>query len=150
MRLAFARFRTYVHATEDEARVRDALLWVMGILGEPRAESRVDRKRFKGHHGNEILLLEAGLKSPADVAASLDRLLADAGFRHELAEGLAAHLDEEHVLHLRLDKQAAVQRALRTSSSGDAVVALYKGVAEPDENPVTAWARRIREPAAPA
>lgn len=143
MRVVSARYRTFVHATEDEDRVRDALLWVMGLLGQDRAADHVERKRLKGHFGNDILHLEAGHRSERLATQALRRLLADKALRAPLRESLAARLDEDRVLHLRLDKQEAVQRRLRLADSGDALVVQFKAVTAPGENPVTAWARLL-------
>lgn len=141
MRIVSVRYRTFVHATENEDRVREALLWLMGTLGQERAEDRVERRRVKGHHGNEILVLEAGLKSSPQLEGGITALLGAQDVRQTLRDTLGQRLDEEHVLHFRVDKQGAVQRRLRLTAGGDAIIVQVKGLPDPGENPVAAWAR---------
>lgn len=122
MRWLSIRGRVFVHATEDEPRVRDALLWVLGLLGEKDAEHRVDRNRAKGHWGNEILILEAALKKQAEIERCWARVLEDAAVRSAVASNLDRHLDEDGALHLRVDKQAAVGRLVALTGGSDAIV----------------------------
>lgn len=143
MRVASVRARAFVHATEDEARVRDGLLWCLGILGQKGAEHRVHRSRLKGHWGNDILLLEAALKERPAAERTLATLVADAPLRDEALRSLERRLDEDKVLHLRLDKQAAVLRRLQLCESPDAIVVLLKGIAGPGEEPRSGWTQLL-------
>jgi RNA binding exosome subunit len=126
MRWVSLRGRVFVHATEDEPRVREAFLWVLGLLGEKDAEHRVDRNRAKGHWGNEILILEATLKKQAEIERCLGLLLHDPEARRDVSLRLGRHMDEDGVLHLRLDKQAAVRQAVAFTTGSDAIVVQVK------------------------
>jgi RNA-binding protein len=144
MRFHWLRARAFVHATEDEQRVQETLLWLVAQDENPRAYGQVHRQRTKGHYGNEILLLEASLKKAPDVEAALARLLSEPGLRAQVTETLLRRLDEDHVLHLRLDKQAAVGRRVQLSEGSDAVVVTVKTLLTKDEVPARAWAERLR------
>jgi RNA binding exosome subunit len=127
-------FRTFVHATEDHERVTQALLWAMAVDEEPEGASRLEPSRVRGHHGNEIRILEAKLGKTKDVTRFVANLRAKAP---EVLTTLAAEapqrLDEDAgVLHFRLDKQRAVDRRFALTGSGDAIqvdvrIARYPG-----------------------
>lgn len=143
MRFHWLRARALVHATEDEPRVQATLLWLAAQDGDPKAYARIQRQRTKGHYGNEILVLETTLKK-RDAEAALARILGDEGVRQAVADSLLRRLDEENVLHMRLDKQAAVQRRLALGEGSDAVVVTAKAVHAKDETPAKSWAAFLR------
>lgn len=143
MRLLSARYRVFVHATEDEARVRDALLWAMAQLEAPRAADLVERKRVKGHYGNDILILEAALKRAADLEAALGRLRSSEAFRQALGAQLGRFVDEDGALHVRLDKQAAVERRLEMTLGSDAIVVVAKAKTVQGDPVLRAWSRLL-------
>lgn len=139
MRLLWARFRTFVHATEDEDRVREALLWTMGQLESPRGRDRVERVRAKGHHGNDIVILEGALKAGPDLESAARHLFAPPEVRGLLRQELGRHVDEAGVLHLRLDKQAAVGRRLMLGHGSNAIVVFLKAEPRHGRSPRSAW-----------
>lgn len=143
MRLLSARYRTSVHETEDEARVREALLWVMAQLGEKGAEHRVTRQKTKGHYGNDILILEAILKQEKAIGASLQRIFSEASMRQRVQDSLLKRIDEDGVLYVRLDKQASVERRLDLTDSGDAILVHVKAAMERVIPPPTQWHRYL-------
>ncbi len=116
-------FRTFVHATEDPERVTDALLYVMAVDEEPEGASRLEPSQVKGHHGNDIHVLEAKLGKDRDIARSLGRLRTEApAVAGRIADELDERLDEdEGSVRWRFDKQEAVQRRLRLTRGGDAI-----------------------------
>lgn len=145
MRFHWLRARAFVHATEDETRVKEALLWLLGQEEVPGAYGHIQRQRSKGHYGNEILLLEASLKKQPDIEAALGRLFAEASLRETVSETLLRRLDEDRVLHVRLDKQAAVERRLVLGEGSDSVVVTVKAVQTKDEVPARAWSHFLSE-----
>jgi hypothetical protein len=120
---AAVRFRALCHATEDEARVRQALDFVSG--GAP-----VSVAATKGHHGNRIAVLTAALSRKRDVEAFWARLT-EAGF----VKGVLARLDEalgdDLWLGLRLDKQEAYAGRLAFDQGGDVVHVRVRVAAHP-------------------
>lgn len=127
-------FRTFVHATEDAERVVKALLWTMAVDEDPEGVSRLQTSRAKGHHGNEIQILEAKLGKTKDVRRCLARLRTEApGVVGTLAAQAPQRMDEEAgTMHFRLDKQEAVGGTVALTTSGDAIqvdlrIARYPG-----------------------
>ncbi|MCL2148878.1 MAG: exosome protein, partial [Methanomassiliicoccaceae archaeon] len=93
------RMRVFCYATEDEELVGGALAELAGV-------DEVERDEADSEHGNRILIFSCELLKQADVVPVFQRL------GRELCEGLAGSLgdrvDEDCVLHLRLDKQELV------------------------------------------
>ncbi len=145
MRFLWVRARTFVHATEDEPRVREVLLWLLGVEASPRAADRISRKRAKGLHGNEIVVLEVVLTRAADVEAAVARLFADAAAREAVLATVDRRLDDDAVLHVRFDKQAAVQRRRALTGGGDALVVTTKAAIPSGESTSAAWTAQLRE-----
>lgn len=116
-------FRTFVHATEDPQRVADAMLYVMAVDDEPEGGSRLEPSKLKGHHGNDIQVLEATLGKDHDIAQSIGRLRTAApAVARRIADELDERLDEdEGAVRWRFDKQEAVERRLRLTRGGDAI-----------------------------
>src|SRR5688572_31578654 len=101
--------RTFVYGTEDEERVLNALLWCIGRAEEPAAKGKLTRSRVKAHFGGDIFLYEGVLKNPKDLRRFFDALRATPGIQDTLRDEFEARLDDDRVLHFRLDKQEAVQ-----------------------------------------
>jgi RNA binding exosome subunit len=116
------RFRTFVHATEDEQKVAHALLSVMACEQESEGASRLEPSRLKGHHGNPILVLEAVLGKSKDVERAMHRWRTQA--KQDVAtiiQEIEARMDEEGNLHFRFDKQAAVEGRIALTRASDAI-----------------------------
>lgn len=139
MRWHWARWRAFVHATEDEPRVWDALLWLMAQDEDEKGGDRIERKRAKGHWGNDIAVLEGALTKQPAIQAALARVFHDDAVRESVAKGLSRSLDEDGVLHLRLDKQAAVLNRVKQTGGGDAVIVTVKAELWPGESLEAVW-----------
>ena len=109
-----------VQATEDGARLGEAVTGLFGPLGEALSEE------LEGHFGNKILRVsyhatgqEAGL--------AFETLLSkmDQGLKRVLRDELPSHLDERSALYLRLDKQEMVLGHLALGES-DAIRMRFK------------------------
>lgn len=121
MRAVRASARVFVYGTEDEERVVGALLDVLGRGHDPAARGRLTRSRIKGHYGTEILLYEGTAKSPKDLRRTFERLRSSAPLVRTLRDEFAARVDEDRVLHFRLDKQDAVDGKLVLGAGGDTI-----------------------------
>jgi len=150
MKFHWLRGRAIVHATEDEDRVRNALAWALGLDRMERGLDRIERQRAKGHYGNDIVILEGNVKRDAEVIAALDRMFADPALRAEVRDSILRRLDEDSVLHVRLDKQALVQGRFATSAGSDALIITAKVAAFPGEVPAQTWAEFLDGTTAPA
>ena len=124
--------RTYRHATEDEARVETALAFAL-----PGAESI--REVLEGHFGNVLVRLTRRIEDGKSIRAVWERWAA-AGLPQTLDSNVDARVDEEGVLHFRLDKQSAFQEQLALAKDSDAIDVRLKVVAYPAKPEV---ARRV-------
>jgi RNA binding exosome subunit len=93
-------FRTFCQATEDEAKVRGALLFASGGIGEG-----VRRTKCEGYYGNAIIVLDICIEKQRAIRAFFQRLQ-----RYDLRsllEDLDRRVDEDCAFYFRLDKQEA-------------------------------------------
>jgi len=112
MDIASLAFRTFVHATEDEDKVEQALRFVSGA-------EEITKKASEGYHGNPITVLEARISRSREIKAFLSSLSMDE-VRH-IREGLDSRMDEESMFFLRLDKQAAYQGNITLANHDDII-----------------------------
>ncbi len=120
--------RAYCQATEDETRVAEALK--VAVSGGEAAQGR-----FTGQVGNPVLLLSRRLEHADDLRTTWARWAA-AHLPEDLLRDLDGRLDDDGVLHFRLDKQEAAQGRLALHREGDAVdvqVKLKAYPAKPEE-----------------
>lgn len=141
MRCHWARWRAFVHATEDEDRVRDAVVWLMAQEEAPKGNDRIERQRAKGHWGNDIVVLQGALTKRDAIDAALHRIFDANRLREAVALDLQKALDEDEVLHVRLDKQAAVGREVKQTAGGDAIVFTVKVERLPGGSALEEWRR---------
>jgi len=124
--------RTYRHATEDEARVETAL-----AFAAPGVESA--REVLEGHFGNVLVRLTRHIDDGKSIREVWERWSA-AGLPQALDSDVDARVDEDGVLHFRLDKQAAFQERLALAKDSDAIDVRLKMVAYPAKPEI---ARRV-------
>ncbi len=104
-----------VHATEDPAKVSDAVSRLLGMEAGPEVEF------LEGHFGNRIEKARVHLTGE-EAGAAFTNLVAKMplGMRRELVGDLEKFLDEHSALFLRFDKQLLVSGRLALAS-GDPV-----------------------------
>ncbi len=124
--------RTYRHATEDEARVEIALAFAL-----PGAESV--REVLEGHFGNVLIRLTRRIEDGKSIRAAWERW-STAGLPQSIESDIDARVDEEGVLHFRLDKQAAFLERWALATDSDAIDVRLKLVAYPAKPEI---ARRV-------
>src|SRR2546421_13048828 len=115
--------RTYRHATEDEARVETALAFAAPGVGSAR-------EVLEGHFGNVLVRLTRRIDDGKSIRAVWERWSA-AGLTQALDSDVDARVDEDGVLHFRLDKQAAFQERLALAKDSDAIDVRLKMVEYP-------------------
>ena len=103
----------YVHATEDEERVAEALRTACPA-------GAADREVLEGQFGNPIVHLGRRVETAPDLHEVWERW-ADAGLLRAIAPEADARLDDEGVLHVRLDKQKAYAGLIALARDGDAI-----------------------------
>lgn len=126
MRPVRAVLRVFVYGTEDEARIRSALLEVTGRQDDEQGRASLTRSRIKGHYGTDIAMLEAVVKRSRELRELFGRLAASDELVQTLREEFQQRMDEDRNLHFRLDKQAAVLRRLELGSGGDTIQVAVK------------------------
>ncbi|NOZ58980.1 MAG: hypothetical protein GXO66_05330 [Euryarchaeota archaeon] len=108
MRILGVKATCFVHATEEEERVRQALL---GIFP---GEVELRRTEARGQFGNPIVILEAELSRQREIRAFLEKLLG--GLPAEEVRRLRDEVErrfEGGRFYIRLDKMHACSGRLR-------------------------------------
>ncbi len=120
--------RTYCHATEEEELVARALETAC-----PSGDVR--RETLEGHFGNPLVRLTKRVVDAKGIAVVWDRWTAS-GVLGTIARDLDARVDEEGVLHFRIDKQRAYEGRLEVAREPDTIdirLKLMAFPAKPDE-----------------
>lgn len=104
--VAYIDIRIFSHATEDEAKVMEA---VKRILPSPNAETIVFEKHvLSGHHGNPITFFDTRVKDKETVGAIVEKIAANLNtLDKETLGSRLGEYSEKGSLYIRLDKQAA-------------------------------------------
>ncbi len=105
-------FRTFCQATEDDAKVIQALKFASG------AED-VERTVSEGYHGNKITVLTAWVRRKKQIDTFFSKLGRDDLL--SLSETLDKRVDEDGDLFLRLDKQKAFLGELKVLDGEDVI-----------------------------
>lgn len=113
-------FRAFCQATEDEEKVRRALLFASG-----GKEERVHRTKCEGYHGNPIVVLDVCISTTKSIKAVFQSLSLED--RQTMLEDLEDRIDEDCTFYFRLDKQEAFQgrMAMGEKGEGDDVIAVH-------------------------
>ncbi|UCE91848.1 MAG: hypothetical protein JSV90_01475 [Methanobacteriota archaeon] len=93
-------------------------------IREVFGDSELDRRHTVGHHGNEIVVIEAKTSSADLPKALLRRLPPDE--LDVLAKTLEERIDDSCNLFLRVDKQRAFLGEIRLAGTDDAVALRIK------------------------
>ena len=121
--------RALCHATELLDRVKQS---VTNAVGEVDLET----KRTAGHHGNEILVVEAHSADSSNVKHLFGEL--SAADREMLVSTIDRRLDDSCNLFLRVDKQAAYGGRVTLTTSEDSIALRLKVSAFPAKPEVAA------------
>ncbi len=111
---------TFVHATEDEARVLLALRVVV-----PK-EVPIYKQHTTGHFGNPIVVLRAHVEKAQLIRITLERInekLAKTDLT-QLKESVDRYLDDDCNLFIRFDKQQAARGVLKLGREDPILVKL--------------------------
>jgi len=88
------------------------------------------REVLQGHFGNELVRLTRRLEENPSIRTAWERWTA-AGLLEALATEADARVDEEGILHFRLDKQAAFEERWSLATDSDTIDVRVKLVAYP-------------------
>ncbi|MCK4758133.1 MAG: hypothetical protein KAS67_06765 [Thermoplasmata archaeon] len=97
-------FRTFVHATESEDKVREALAYIAG-------DTEIEATRTDGHFGNPIIILEAAITRKREIKDFFISLK-NTGIIEKLLEEIDDRMDEHCNLHFRVDKDIALEEKI--------------------------------------
>lgn len=120
--------RTFCQATEEESRVAQALKSAV-----PGGETT--RQAVEGQHGNPVVIFTRRIEIPMEVRAVWTRW-SEAGLVHALGAAIESRVNDDGVLHLRIDKQKAFQGMLSLAGEADTIdvqVKLKAYPAKPEE-----------------
>ncbi|HYM40066.1 MAG TPA: RNA-binding domain-containing protein [Thermoplasmata archaeon] len=120
--------RAFCHATEEESRVALALETAV-------PKGATTRRALEGEHGNPLVILTRRVDAPADVRAVWSQW-SEAGLVAALRNAVDSRVDDDGILHLRIDKQKAFQGMLvpaREADTIDVQVKLKAYPAKPEE-----------------
>ncbi len=124
--------RTYCHATEEEERVAAALVFAV-------PEGVTSREELEGHFGNLLVRLTRRVEKKLGIRAVWEHW-SEEGIPAAIGRDVEARLDEDGVLHFRLDKQAAYLERLELAKDADPIDVRLKLIAYPAK---PAEARRV-------
>jgi RNA binding exosome subunit len=110
-------FRAFCHATEDEAKVVQALKFASGA-------DEITREVTEGYHGNPIIILEVFIKEKRRSRDFFSKM--EEEDIKEVIATLGKRMDEDCNLYLRLDKQEAYLGKLKMTVSDDAIAVRAK------------------------
>jgi RNA binding exosome subunit len=105
-------FRAFCQATEDEAKVKAALLFASGGKAE-----NIERTKCEGYYGNPIVILDVCIQSSRSIKSFFQRI--SQMDRRALLEDLERRIDEDCTLYFRLDKQEAYLGRLVLGEKGE-------------------------------
>jgi RNA binding exosome subunit len=110
--VAYIDIRLFIHATEDEDKVKRAAHSLFSSSHE--SEIVLKETSLRGYYGNPITLLETHIKSPRLIESLVGNLASRLGASDKRAILMEAerHIDRRNLI-LRLDKQAALESSLR-------------------------------------
>ncbi len=120
--------RTYCHATEDEAHVAQAL-----DTACPAGE--IARESLEGHFGNPLVRLTRRVEDGKAIRSVWERWTA-AGLLENIANDVESRVDDEGILHFRIDKQAAYLEKLMLAQDADTIDVRLKLMAFPAKREV--------------
>jgi RNA binding exosome subunit len=108
---------------------------VVQALDVAVAAGETDRQTAEGESGNPIVILTRRIEGAANVRAVWARW-SEAGLVDAFRESVESRVDDEGVLHLRIDKQKAFQGMLSLAPEADTIdvqVKLKAYPAKPEE-----------------
>jgi len=115
-----------VYSTEDRDKVGEAIATLFPF------EFEILRSKAKGHYGNPLEFLEVEIKKKKEIEMFWKNLIELLKNQKDfLLNTIEDRLDEQNVLHLRIDKQKAYLGDVELVDSGDAIVVKVKIVTYP-------------------
>lgn len=124
------RLRAVAHPTEDPAKVQAALRFAAG-LDEAGLAAALRTTPMETHHGLPLVVYEVVLDRSRQLREVLARIFALPGALDRLRSTIDARVDDDGILYLRVEKQAAFGGELRLAEGEDAIQLRLKVEAYP-------------------
>ena len=127
MKIERINVNAVVYSTEDMEKVGEAIATLFPF------EFEIEVTDATGHYGNPLKFLEVRLTKRREIEEFMKHLLSSLSQDdvQYLLETLENRVDDEGVLHLRIDKQKAYLGELEIVEGGDAIVVRIKIVTYP-------------------
>jgi len=127
MKIERINVNAVVYSTEDMEKVGEAIATLFPF------EFEIEVTDATGHYGNPLKFLEVKLTKKREIQQFLKHLFSSLSQDdiQYLLETLEDRVDEEGVLHLRIDKQKAYLGEMEIVERGDAIVVRIKIVTYP-------------------
>jgi len=110
-----------VHSTEDPEKVAEAMATLIPF------EFEIQVSKAEGHFGNPLEFLEVEIKKQREIREFLNFFLKEIDAqKEELLRELPLRIDENGMLHLRVDKQQAYMGRVTLISRGDGIIVRVK------------------------
>uniref|UniRef100_A0A7C4WKY9 Exosome subunit n=1 Tax=Geoglobus ahangari TaxID=113653 RepID=A0A7C4WKY9_9EURY len=117
-----------VYSTEDPEKVGEAIATLFPF------EFEIQVSHATGHYGNPIMFLEVEIKKKREIKEFWNHLIKLLGEQRTiLIEFLDRLIDENGVLHIRIDKQQAYLGKVELAFGGDCIVVKAKLVTFPSK-----------------
>ncbi|WP_202319278.1 RNA-binding domain-containing protein [Archaeoglobus neptunius] len=125
-RIEWIKISAVVHSTEDRNKVGEAIATLFPF------EFEIAVSKAKGHYGNPIEYLEVELSRNREIKIFWNHFLDLLGEQvKEVIETVEDRVDEQNVLHIRIDKQKAYLGEVVLSQRGDPIAVKVKLVTFP-------------------
>ena len=111
-----------VHSTEDPEKVAEAIATLIPF------EFEIQVSKAEGHFGNPLQFLEVEIKKQKEIKEFLDFFIKriEKRQKEDILRELDLRVDENGMLHLRVDKQLAYLGKISLISHGDGIVVRIK------------------------
>lgn len=129
IRLLYAEISTFAHATEDENKVKTAL---MNLIPEKYWQIiEVKREKLSGHWGNDIIHLWVEIRGQNQIIDLIKWLASKMSDTDKtiVSSQLQLFLDQEYHIHMRFNKQKAYRSILVLDDEGDDIIRVKIGIA---------------------
>jgi len=125
MKIESVSLSAVVHSTESRSKVIKAIKNILGF------EFSYEFNTVKGHYGNELTYIRVDIPKKHIKTFWKEIVEMMKGQRKFFLGDLADRLDDDNILHLRIDKQEAFLGNKALVSTGDALVLKIKVVTYP-------------------
>ena len=125
-KIEWIKVSAVVHSTEDREKVGEAIATLFPF------EFEILVNKAKGHYGNPMEYLEVEIKKSGDVKKFWKNFVQLLGNQvDEILGNIEDRIDDQNVLHIRIDKQKAYLGEVKLSYGGDPIAVKVKLVTFP-------------------